>query len=356
MKWILLLAVLTAAIYLPSLLFQRTFDNVMLTTDEYPVVSIADVWRAAVDPQHTTRAENGQTGRMWTAIFQNGRPLPVQHGVSILLHLGVGLLLWRWLRDRVSSSIALGALAIFWLHPIQTEAVAYVNAQPELWIAAGAMAVLYGLDIRGARGAACAVAGFIVAYESKEIGVWTIVPIASLTLAMGYWRSRLTRGLVLAIVGAVVVRSAIALYGDYGGLAYMSRFHWAASESCLAAGVAFRILVPIGMYQQAYASCDLVHPLVQVAALAACGIVVLFVAVRIIEMRRLAKMPEWVVLALLWTIVWLAPRWEGPIDFRGEGYLTEHHFYVPMLLLSVAMAVAVEAAIAWTKTLRMRMR
>ena len=95
------------------------------------------------------------------------------HLVNLLLHLANVLLLravaWR---SGVAAGAALLAAAVFALHPVQTEAVAYVSGRTDLLMTTGALlscAALLGPGPALARGIAAAAAGAL-AMLSKESG------------------------------------------------------------------------------------------------------------------------------------------------------------------------------------------
>lgn len=330
---LILLTLLTAAIYAPVLGYGHVFDDVARSDAIRPISAL---W---TDIRHATWVG----GRPIPGIVNDGRPIWFQHAVSFTLHLTVGFLLWTWLAGRMSDLARLTALALFWLHPMQTETVAYVNAQPESWIALGTLLVLIGcgrprLDVKAL---ALIGGGFFLAAESKEIGIWAVVPIAGLTILLGRWRRRGQ----WALVGVMAVWSANAIWrmaqsADY---TYTGPVQWAAGESCLALRKAWDLAVPLGFHQQAYASCDLVAPGLTALDL---GVVILAV-IGVVVLWRRAERPvaTWWALAGAWSVLWLFPRWVGPVDVRGFGYLSDHHFYLPMLLLCPAVAVSLEALV-----------
>ena len=95
------------------------------------------------------------------------------HFTNLLLHLANTVLLARVARrSGVSASAALLGAAVFALHPLQTEAVAYVSGRTDLLMTTGALlscAALLGTGPALARGVGAAAAGAL-AMLSKESG------------------------------------------------------------------------------------------------------------------------------------------------------------------------------------------
>ncbi len=68
------------------------------------------------------------------------------HAQNVLLHLVTGLVVYTLARRMLSPPFAVVAAGIMWLHPIQTEAVAYVAGRAELIAAVGVAAALWALS------------------------------------------------------------------------------------------------------------------------------------------------------------------------------------------------------------------
>lgn len=69
----------------------------------------------------------------WVALLRlTGGSILHGHAVSLALHLLNGLLLYALARRCVSALSATFAAALWWLHPLQTESVAYLAAQGDL--------------------------------------------------------------------------------------------------------------------------------------------------------------------------------------------------------------------------------
>lgn len=70
---------------------------------------------------------------LWNLQIRWDMPVWSFHAVNLIVHLLNGLLLWTLLRRFIASETAvLVATGVFLLHPIQTEAVAYVSGRTEL--------------------------------------------------------------------------------------------------------------------------------------------------------------------------------------------------------------------------------
>lgn len=167
-----LLLIVTAAVYAPSLragfVFEDMRDAALML--EWPgwgpflALSIETPWRAV-------------TLASW---YLNGAVFGIQpwsfHLGNLLLHLiNVGLLLGLLWRVVPWRGALIGA-AVFALHPIQVEAVAYVSGRSELVAAAGVLLALHATSVGTVAGALC---GVLLACLGKETAVvaWGLVPL-----------------------------------------------------------------------------------------------------------------------------------------------------------------------------------
>lgn len=103
------------------------------------------------------------------------------HLTNLLVHgLNVFLLVRVALRGGLAPAVALLAGALFALHPLQTDAVAYVSGRTDLLMTTGALYAWYALQVRrapSARGIAAAV-GVALAILSKESGFALVALVA----------------------------------------------------------------------------------------------------------------------------------------------------------------------------------
>lgn len=229
--------------------------------------------------------------------------------VSVAWHLLNGALLWLVL----PSVLAVG---LFWLHPIQSEAVAYAAGRGDLllatWVLLGMLAVQRRWLLTAAACAALAV-------TAKETGVvtWLLLPLWAWHLGqrwsagvIGAW----TLAVALVVVAVVVSLPASAASwpgGWYvaGQLAALGRLVWLWPQSLLMSGVL-----------------TLDHDwtwITKSAATTAVGAWGLALAVP----RR------WVRVACLWTIAAALPRLLLPL-LDGQH---ERHLYVATIGISLAV-------------------
>lgn len=103
------------------------------------------------------------------------------HLSNLLLHaLNAFLLVRITMRGGLSPTIALLAGLLFALHPVQTDAVAYVSGRTDLLMTTGALCASYALQARrtpAVRGSAAAL-GVAIAVLSKESG-FAVVPLVA---------------------------------------------------------------------------------------------------------------------------------------------------------------------------------
>ena len=185
----LVLALVVIA-YLPTLDGDFVWDDIVLIRDN-PVLRSSDGFWAAVfgDFFEGSKGElsdvsgffrplvtliNAATVRVFGPV-----PLPF-HVTNLVVHLMVGLAFWGLLRRlRLAAIPAVIGLGIFVLHPIQTEAVAFISGRTDVLAALFSLLVVhfYLLARRAStrRGAAASVAAafvsFLLALSSKEVAL-----------------------------------------------------------------------------------------------------------------------------------------------------------------------------------------
>jgi protein O-mannosyl-transferase len=135
------------------------------------------------------------------------------HAVNVALHLGnVALLLaLAWLVLPPWGAVL--SAAVFALHPLQVEAVAYVSSRADLLAAFGVLLALLSASIGSLAGA---IVGVVVACLGKETAVmaWLVVPLWALATDAPFPVKRFCQiGLGLALIGAVVFLSRVTHVG-----------------------------------------------------------------------------------------------------------------------------------------------
>lgn len=267
-----------------------------------------------------------------------GGGIPALHLTNVALHLLNGCLLWIWLGRIGASELRLGAVAVFWLHPLQSESIAYLVMRSELLCALALLVILLGLTLSSRIWACvCVLLGAWLAAGSKELGV--IVPMLAAVFWCAWYRPTgraWARVGIGAAAAAAVALAAWWLHGAYFQTVvatYMTpdyrHFGYASMQACVVAKTAWRIVWPFG--QQVSTTCELVWPPLTTLALVSLAMTAIGSVVAIARAQT-----RWWHLALLLTLVWWGPRWVIP----SREFITEHHWYVPMVFISIALADA----------------
>lgn len=136
------------------------YDDFGMLAD--PAITSADGWR---DVWRFTQTRPLTYFSFWANYALGGESPRGFHAVNLLVHLASSVLLWLCLSRLVTRQAALIAAMIFGLHPVQTEAVAYVFARGTLLATMFCIGALYAW-IRG-RHWLC-VGLFILGMLSKE--------------------------------------------------------------------------------------------------------------------------------------------------------------------------------------------
>ncbi len=125
---LLAILLLVLLVYGQSLWFPFHFDDYSLFSD--PLVNDSDGWRGLFGLERTrpltylTFWLNDRLGGRLGGAGPWG-----YHGVNVLLHAGASAAAWSVTRRLLETPAAWAAAAVFALHPLQTEAVAYVFAR-----------------------------------------------------------------------------------------------------------------------------------------------------------------------------------------------------------------------------------
>lgn len=181
-----------------------------VVTGERP---IGDLWRETLPP----RQPHGLWRPLTTATFRADRALfgastIGPHIVSLLWHAAAVLLVYRLImRTGIERRIAVGAAALFALHPTHVEAVSWISARSEAIAAVfgiGSMLLAAGRALPG-RGLAAAVCAFL-AVCAKESAVaflpltiaWSLTPGIAIERKKTFWIP-----LAIGVVAAVLTRA-----------------------------------------------------------------------------------------------------------------------------------------------------
>lgn len=305
-----LLLIVTACVYAPTLGYGYVYEDLN-------------------DPQRFFQAPRGVIGTI-----QDGLAFPVRvltglsfdlskrlsgspvepwgfHAVSVALHLLNSLLLYLLARRVVAPWAAVGALALFALHPLQVEAVAYISSRADLVMTC---AILCGLLAVESRRWALACGCAICAVLGKESGVVAFPLLA----VWAVWRGLAPmRVLVYGGIG-LAVSAAVMLTLIYHPLSI--DLVYTGTE--LAKVYAFLARIPVPVAFAIDHDWSWVTP--HIAAYALWGTAALAGLVALFPSRLWA-------LAAMWVGLSLAPRLLVPLV---EG-LHEHHMYASLIGVSL---------------------
>lgn len=275
---------------------------------------------------------------LWTFQF-TGTP-DRAHLVSLGLHVVNGALLYAVAERLAGSTAALFAAVLCLLHPLNSEAVAYVGARGDLLLTTGLLlATLAALTLQTWRGIALLAAGVAVAAMSKELGL-IAVPLALLTLAV--WRSRLPL-VAPALLGAAALVVAVQYprivgWADMAPTAGGSTFAWSTyawlqwTQVCRLLAL---VVWPVGF--------TLDHDVAAYgplwAAVAGIGMLTA-VAVALMAWLGRARLLGW---TLAWMAIALAPR----LLFRTNEWVHEYQTYPAMVGLCIGLGALLALAYAW---------
>lgn len=291
--------------------------------------------------QPLTRAQwlapRGLAALSYRANFLESRLLPRPwHAVNLGLHLLVGLSLYALARRWLTWKVAALAAGLYLVHPLNTEAVAYVAQRTELIAALGTVGCVWALTAPTLHarhllvGAGCAV----VAVGGKEVGIMAL-PLAGLTRWwMGSWRWSWRTGLVLGAGGVLIfgltagILWARILGNEYLTVTERGPFQYLALQSTALWAYLRLVLVPVG--QTVDHDIERVWRGFQMVAIAATAGLGVFA---VVHRRRWPLLT----LGLAWMLVALLPRFV----IRIPEYLREAQIGTPFLGLWITIAATI---------------
>ena len=260
------------------------------------------------------------------------------HLVNLLLHAAIVCLLFGLSRSLFRDSwLAFAAAALFALHPIHTESVAWVSGVTDVELTLFYLAAFwfYVASARphGGRSEAMQlgmIASFTLALLSKEQAA--TLPLAAMVYehfyrenrALTVWRQKVSRYGVLWLLVVAYVLFRIRFFGAFAPVTLTQHVSWyeaMLSAASLAGDYLWKMVWPVRLiafypFHKTVSPLDL-RFLAGVAGVAACALI--FVA---LWKRRLA-----ISFGLVWFFLNLAPvlnsRWLGPNVF------TERYLYLP---------------------------
>lgn len=250
------------------------------------------------------------------------------HGLVLGLHLLNGVLLWRVARRWLSPNATAVAVALFWLHPVQTEAVAYVSGGVEVLLATYVLVAWLGLRSASPVAAAGGVVVLLLAATVK----WSAMPALVLVplLLAPAWSPR--RRVVLGSAAALALGALlVAVWAPVAG--------WLSRASAADATYASQVFVALWRYLAFVVwpvGFSIEHDWTGVTvAMGGLALSALFVMGAVAWRYR-------VLAAWAWVLGLIVPRALLP----NAPPLTEHHTYLPFLAVWLVAGAATER-IAW---------
>ncbi len=237
-----------------------------------------------------------------------------QHLVNLALHLLTGLVLYGFVRNMASTSAALIALAVFWLHPLMTEAVQYPVGRSDLLLTLCAVLATW----LACRRSWWALVPLTVSFWTKEMAI--VVP---LLVAWTLWR--LTWRVVRPVSSLVAFVAVVAWAGVRFWHAEEIGGGWPAfALQCTALVRYVGLFVwPVGL------SID--HDFYAVSHAWQFAAVLLVVgSVWLVRLKR-----PWLTWAWGWIVISLAPRFL----LGTPEVLAERQLYLPMVAVCALVGV-----------------
>ncbi len=256
----------------------------------------------------------------WANALSGGLPW-ASHGLILAVHLLNGVLLVSLLRKWFSEPALALVLALFWLHPLQVEAVGYVTGGIEVLLTLYVLVALKGLQTETWLGYAVALCGFSLALALK----WSALPLLLVVpiLLSGINPMIAVRFAALVIPAAsVLLWSAFMAWGPWHHAAgTMTR--WVELQQ-LAVGLwrgLSLVVVPYGFsIEHDWAIVPAAFALMAVLASVIAGVLAY-------RLQTVWEGPWW---AYVWIVGLLLPR---ALVLHEASPLTEHHLYLPFLAL-----------------------
>lgn len=246
--------------------------------------------------------------------------------VHILVACAVGALAWRLGAQRWSWVAA----AVFVSHPIQVDTVAYVATRAELMSTGLIVLALLGVWTPNWWARIGGVAGGLLALNAKETAVVWVALAVLFWLPM--WRIRYWAPVAVAI-GIAAMWMVVTYASTRTAVDYFWPAYWTGQSLSL-----MRLLTATGTGIGLRVDAD-IHPWLAYPAAVFAPVTV--AAVTVAAVACWVRGRAWWAFGWLWIVIVLAPRFALKL---GE-WLADYHWYLPMVGVSVAVALTIEA---WT--------
>lgn len=342
----LLLLAVTAVVYLPSLRNGFVWDDRPRIAENPQLETLAGAWHSATSVdgaawQPVVFASYALDAALW------GRTPAGFHATNLLLHLlNVAGVVWLARRTGAAQPAALLGAAVFALHPVQVEAVAYLSARADLLVMGGALAGTLLLLRRGApwRHGLLAAAAGAFAMLSRESGYALVVLWPWLA-----WRHAADRREAFARAVPVVLVAVALFLLRPGGLPEEAAVGLATRLAAF--GIAVAVYVQMLLWPAAL-QIDRLVPLV-VGPLA-WGIAAGTLVLAALGLRARGTRGDWAA----WAVLFYLPV-SNLLPFHqaltGRALVVpEHNLYVPLAGLGVLLGLAAAALAARVATVRWR--
>lgn len=306
------------------------------------------VWRAGF-VYEDQRLLDGRSDHVKPAGLLRGRGLSGQsweiiatpraaHALNLALHATVALLLAALIAQLSGSAfLAWAGAAIFALHPLAIEGVAYAASRAELMAAIGVLLACLGAAGRSPWGWPLIPIGAVLGFAGKEsaIVVFGLVPLV--LMAQGRLRAWMVAGALLLAAGLaggdywLHGRSLVswAAIGEYAG-SHVGAGEWLLLQGAAAYRLLILSLAPFWLS---------VDPDLALVPLAGRAFALIALAGLAEAAWRLRRRQPLIAFGLAWSLLALAPRL---IVRTPLAPLNEHQWYLPLMGIACGLAVAIE--------------
>jgi hypothetical protein len=329
---------MTLAVYLPTLRYGLVYDdlgqlvkNPRLTAWHYvPGYFTTHVWaHLAGQPANYYRP----VFLLWLRLMYVlcGAPGPLWHLPTVLTHLGATVAVFALLKhiteDLRASAVA---TAVFAVHPIHTEAVAWVSAVSEPLFTALLIGCVYFYSRRRGRVSLLSLALALAAMLTKEVGIIAPLLIAGYACTRSTWKQALSDAAPYLLPVVVVEALRWNAMGTLGTTmpVMMSQWQMALTWPSVLALDARHILWPVHLSESYPVEIGTsVLPLILLAVLMAVAMVAFW------------KASANVRFAILWIVFTLAPTLALRSLFYGD-FVHDRYLYLPSVGLALLLAIA----------------
>jgi len=283
----------------------------------------------------------------WLEIHAWGRRPGPMHAANLAVG-AIGILLAHALARRLlSPRLALVATAIFALHPIHVEAIAYISGRGDLFAGVLALvATLWALRASQAesRARACwiaaSAAAFALSLLAKESCIGLPVALVAIGWATGARRRDAIIPAVLAMVAAAVVVLRAALIATSSNLALGDAL---ARLPAVFLDYARGVLLPLELSTDRPLEPAHVEP-----AWLVIGLAVGAAIAAVVRRGWPARLPA-AIAGLVWWGVLVAP---SAVAIIATGVVSDRYLYAALLGAAIAMVAAAAALVRWRPALR----